>query len=301
MSVQQPHVAICIATFRRPEGLRRLLASLNVLSYRAVTPKITVVVVDNDAHSTLTAADLAVAHPLVYAIEPKRGLAAVRNACLEHAPADADFIAFLDDDEWIEPEWLDALLQMQRATGAAAVQGVVRPAYPVPPPAWMLRGRYHEVGPFKDGEVLHHGASGNVLIARTAIRDSGVRFHQDFDAAGGEDVDFFHALMSRGYTMVAAAGAVAFEDVPLERMTLAWVLRRRFRTGHTLGHVARRHGGVANRLVKAVLRVGAGVVESVVGLVVSRTRAVHGLTNIAWGLGTITAMTRLPAFSDRKP
>jgi succinoglycan biosynthesis protein ExoM len=298
---KRPHVAICIATYRRPAGLRKLLASLNVLAFRADVPRITVVVVDNDANSTLTLDDLAVAHPLIYRIEARRGLAAVRNACLDHAPADADFAVFIDDDEWAEPEWLDALLTMQTKSGASIVQGVVRPAYPQTPPAWMSHGRYHEVGPFLDGENLTHGASGNVLIDRHTLAASGVRFHEDFDQAGGEDVDFFHALQIQGHRIVAAAGAVANEDVPRDRMTLAWVLRRRFRTGHTLGQIARRQGGISGRVAKAIARVGAGAAESTLGLLVSRTRTIHGLTNIAWGLGTLAAVSHLPVISDRKP
>jgi succinoglycan biosynthesis protein ExoM len=296
-----PHVAICIATYRRPAGLRKLLDSLNILTFSHVAPRITVVIVDNDASSELSVADLRVAYPCVYRLEPQRGLAAVRNACLDAAPTDADFVAFIDDDEWAAPEWLDALLSMQRDTNADIIQGVVQPAYPSRPPHWMRKGGYHEVGPFEDGQSLAHGASGNVLIRRSAIAETGARFHADFNATGGEDVDFFHHLLQRGSSIIAASRAVAYEDVPTDRMTLGWVLRRRFRTGHTLGMIAKRQGGVAMRLIKAVGRVGMGVGESALGVLISRTRAVHGLTNIAWGLGTLAAFTSLRAISDRKP
>jgi succinoglycan biosynthesis protein ExoM len=296
-----PHVAICIATYRRPDGLRKLLDSLNVLTFTQDTPRITVVILDNDGTSTLTAADLRVAFPCVYRIEPQRGLAAVRNACLDAVPDDTDFIAFIDDDEWAAPEWLDALLAMQMKTGAEIIQGPVVPVYPRAAPAWMRAGGYHEVGPFEDGEQLTHGASGNVLIRRAAIIAAGARFHADFNATGGEDVDFFHHLLSHGCRIVAASRALAYEAVPTDRMTLAWVLRRRFRTGHTLGKIAQRQGGVGSRLIKAVGRVGVGLAEVPAGLLLSRTRMVHGLTNIAWGLGTLAAFAKLRPISDRKP
>jgi succinoglycan biosynthesis protein ExoM len=296
-----PHVAICIATYRRPAGLRKLLDSLNILTFTEPAPRITIVVVDNDASSHLTSVDLRVAYPSRYRIEPQRGLAAVRNACLDAVPADADFIAFIDDDEWAAPEWLDALLTMQRQSGADIVQGVVLPAYPSKPPVWMRNGRYHEVGPFEDGAQLGHGASGNILIRRAAISETGARFHADFNATGGEDVDFFHHLLRHGSRIVAASGAIAYEDVPADRMTLSWILRRRFRTGHTLGKIAQRQGGIVLRLGKAVGRVGLGIGESAIGLLISRTRAVRGLTNIAWGLGTLSAFIMRHALSDRKP
>ncbi len=297
-----PHVAICIATFRRPAGLRKLLDSLNLLQFEAVAaPRMTVVIIDNDRDSRLVETDRRVAYACRYHIEPQRGLAAVRNACLLAAPDDTDFIAFVDDDEWVEPLWLDALLAMQAQTRADVVQGVVRPVYPRQAPFWMQKGQYHEVGPFTDGQPLTHGASGNILVRRSEIIRTQARFHHDFNLTGGEDVDFFHHLLSHGSTMVAANAAVAYEDVPLDRMTLRWILCRRFRTGHTLGAIAMRRGGIVRRLVKATGRLGLGTLEAISGLFGSRTRAVRGLTNVAWGLGTWSALRPAGTVTSQKP
>jgi succinoglycan biosynthesis protein ExoM len=168
------------------------------------------------------------------------------------------------------------------------VQGVVLPHYAAPAPEWMRAGHYHEVGPFTDGAILDHGASGNVLIRRSVIGD--VRFHPAFNQSGGEDVDFFHRLLTAGATMVAATRAIAYEDVPPDRSTLRWILRRRYRTGHTLGTMARSGGRRGPRAVKALARLGFGIVEGLAGAVSSRTRAVRGLTNVVWGLGTLAAL-----------
>ena len=75
----------------------------------------------------------------------------MRNACLDHAPSDCDFVAFVDDDEWVEPQWLAALLENQRATGAPIIQGPVRPSYLAIPPQWLAASGVYEVGPFGDG------------------------------------------------------------------------------------------------------------------------------------------------------
>lgn len=289
------HVAICVATFRRPDGLERLIASLDRLTFADIAPQITIVVVDNDAASDPSAPPPRSRHRIVRHIEPKKGLASIRNACLDHAPPEADFIAFLDDDEWVEPQWLDALLAIQRATGAEIIQGPVKPAYPIPPPNWMSEGGYHEVGPFDDGQRLQHGATGNVLIAREALVRTGARFASDYDASGGEDVDFFAFMLARGCRIVAAAEAAAHEAVPPERMTRAWVLRRRYRTGHTLGLIARRQGGVVTRFAKALARLGYGAGQAFLGTLASASAANHGLANMAWGLGTLAALVGLKA------
>ena len=101
-----PHVAVCIATYRRPLGLRRLLASLAALEFTQIPAvKLTLVIVDNDASTppdpTLQIELASGPYPVIYVVEPSRGLAAVRNACLDHVPADADFVACVDDDEWV--------------------------------------------------------------------------------------------------------------------------------------------------------------------------------------------------------
>jgi hypothetical protein len=97
--------------------------------------------------------------------------------------------------------------------------------------------------------------------------------------------------------MVAAAHAVAWEEVPGDRMTLSWVLRRRYRTGHTLGLVARRRGGVTRRAIKAGARVVRGAGTAALGVVTSSTRLVRGLTDVAWGVGTLVALVSGRPFS----
>lgn len=292
--MRQAHVAICIATYRRPEGLARLLASIDRLTFVPdQMPKVTLVIVSNDASDPGAVGGLP-AHvrsrfSCSYHVEPAKGLAFVRNACLRLAPEDADYIVFVDDDEWVEPQWLRALLDMQAATSADVVQGPVVPSYPVEPPHWLVEGRYHEVGPFEDGQELGHGATGNVLISTAALGRTGATFSGAFNASGGEDVDFFASLLAQGCRIVAAADAVAHEEVPLDRMTLSWVLRRRFRTGHTLGLVSRRMGGTTKRLFKAAGRVCYGLGQAALGSLASTSTARHGLANVAWGIGTIAA------------
>jgi len=40
-------VAICAITFRRPEGLRRLLQAISALTFQTDPPEIEIVIVDN--------------------------------------------------------------------------------------------------------------------------------------------------------------------------------------------------------------------------------------------------------------
>ena len=99
-------VSVCIATYRRPRGLARLLESL----MRQKLPpglSLEIVVVDNDASgSALSVADARREgpHPVRYFVEPRRNIAHARNCALREALG--RWIAFIDDDEVAGEDWI---------------------------------------------------------------------------------------------------------------------------------------------------------------------------------------------------
>ena len=292
----EPSVAILIPTFRRPGGLRRLLASLDRLQFAgARAPRITIVVVDNDAEApSAPGAEIArwSRHPITYAVEPVRGLSAARNRALDLVPAETRFIAFIDDDEWAEPHWLAELLAVQAETGAGIVQGPVVPEFARAPPAWISVGGYFEVGPFEPGQELGFGASGNCLIDWPALVAARVRFDMAYNTSGGEDADFFDRLLAAGWQIIAAPNACAHEWVPLERMTLAGVRRLEFRKGNTLGRLAiatGRPGVMAMRAAKGAGLIGQGVTEAVAFGLLAEGAAPRGIARMTRGAGMLAA------------
>ena len=290
-------VAVCITTFRRPDGLKRLLASLDTLTFtRVARPEITVFVIDNDADRPLSEAHPDLKRwtkvPLEYRIETQRGLAHARNAALAAVDARFDAIAFIDDDEWAEPQWLDALLATRAQSGAMVIQGPVRPEFSRPPEPWMKAVGFYEVGPFEDGAELDWGASGNCLIDNRLLDAGGVRFDTSFNHSGGEDSDLFARLLRSGQRIVAARDAVAYETVPEARMQLSWALRRGYRLGHTLGRLALSTPGAQpklRRFGKAMARLGFGCLQVFPMGVISRSTLAQGLINVSWSLGTIAS------------
>ncbi len=293
-------VAICIPTFRRPEGLRKLLASLDQLTFTRVPPPgIRVFVIDNDAADPLghRIGDIGTwtRHPLDYRVEPSQGLVHARNAALAAVDSSFDAIAFIDDDEWAEPQWLDALLEKFVTTQAAVVHGPVRPVFETEPAQWMRLDRYFEVGPFDDGARLTTAASGNCLLSKAVLDRLGLTFDLRFNMSGGEDVAFFDRLVAHGEVIVAAADAVAYETIPAARISTAWILRRRFRSGHTLGAISlasAHRGRQVQRVVKSLQRIGFGLVQTAsLGLFSPRYR-MKGATNIAFALGSLAALAR---------
>ena len=229
-------VALCAATFRRPEGLERLLAGLAALEIPGGV-EVCGVIVDNSAEAgartQVAEATAGFPWPLHYLSETRRGITFARNAALDKALAmGCDFVAFVDDDEVPERSWLAVLLAVQQRSGAAAVLGAVQPVFPPETPTWLIAGRFFESHRYTDGAEIDDAHTANVLIDLRRLAALGLRFDHRYALTGGEDTMLFRDLLDAGGRIVYAAEAVVYETVPASRARLAWLLRRWYRTGN---------------------------------------------------------------------
>jgi succinoglycan biosynthesis protein ExoM len=248
-------VDVCVCTFRRPQ-VGTLLASL-AKQELPVGWRIRVIVADNDqapsAKDVVLEAFSALGLDGTYLHAPARNISIARNACLDAVRA--NLAAFIDDDETARPDWLANLIHRLRATGAGVVFGRVAAVYASDAPKWAINGDLHSTEVFfRDGKV-EGGYTCNVLFRRDAIGD--LRFDPAFGRTGGEDTIFFGALTRSGVHMTYAYNAVVEEPVGAERATLAWLLKRAFRSGQSYSIVLRANGkNRATMLFKSILKVG---------------------------------------------
>jgi succinoglycan biosynthesis protein ExoM len=245
-------VGVAICTFRRPEGLARLLAALPAAAPEAAV----VLVVDNDGDDPWVAAAVAEARAggldVRLSVEPRPGISAARNrAFAEAEAAGIGLLALIDDDEWPAPGWLAALLGHRRETGAAVVGGVVRPVFPsaeLEPYArfWSVLPQMREGRPF-----VH--ATSNALVDLACLEGVPRPLFEDaYGLSGGGDVVFFAGLFARGVAMAWAEAAVVFEEVPAARASWAWVRRRRYRVGNHMALEEERRVGRVRAALKTL-------------------------------------------------
>lgn len=234
-------IAVCIATYNRPVGLRRLLESLRTQSFvHNQIPDWKIIVVENDE----TAPNADYIHtlnnefpvPLVYAVQPNRGIARVRNLAVELAQGD-DYVAFIDDDEVASENWLDELLRVMQIYKADVVCGPVLPLFEYTPERWIVEGRFFERDRHPTGTEIDYGRTGNVLISSRWFSPTDKPFNESLNLTGGEDTLFFWQIHGKGAKFVWADDAIVDEFVPPQRANKEWLIRRAKRLGNTISLV----------------------------------------------------------------
>jgi succinoglycan biosynthesis protein ExoM len=225
-------ISICISTYRRPQGLQRLLESLNQLRFdRLETPEIEVIVIENDVSGKSVEICDAIRPifkwQLKFAIEPKQGISYARNRSVAAASPASDFIAIIDDDETAAPDWLEQLLIAQQQYCADVVSGPSIPYFVDPDvPKWIAKGNFFDPPSYTSGESIDVAFTNNVLIRSKIVRNIDVVFDERFALTGGEDSHLFMRLYRTGYRIVWSNEAIVTEWVPKSRTNLRYILRR---------------------------------------------------------------------------
>jgi hypothetical protein len=219
-------VTVVICTRERPDDLARAIESLKAQSQRGFR----VLVVDNAPTSDDTArvvdgmrdGDLR----LDYVVEPKPGLSWARNCALGHV--DTDIVAWIDDDEIADENWIAEVVHAFRSfPDAAAVSGSVLPAELETWAQWWFeqygghtKGRgFAEavfVGADADGQsplypLPAFGAGANMAFRTRALVTMGgfdVGLGAGSPTLGGEDTLMFSQLLLAGHTVAYRPAAM---------------------------------------------------------------------------------------------
>ncbi|ASP35830.1 glycosyltransferase [Labrenzia sp. VG12] len=162
-------------------------------------------------------------------------ISTARNALLDAATG--DWLVFVDDDEWVEADWLERLFACQRDFQADVVVGPVHPVYPEKTPAWFKTANplYMDWG--IRGKRIYTGRGGNTLVNMELIRALELRFDETYGRTGGEDTIFFGQAAERGARIFVTDDAIAREHVPAERLSESYVLSRAVRAGQSYGQM----------------------------------------------------------------
>jgi glycosyltransferase involved in cell wall biosynthesis len=219
----QPDVSVVVCSYNRSASLRRALESLAALdtggrfSYE-------VVVVDNastdDTADVVRAVAASAAVPIRPAYEPKHSLGAARNRGV--AEARGHWIAYFDDDQLADPNWLLELLAMAGEKGALCVGGAVD--LHLPPGVGrklsviccrVLGATSGMDRPCRYTRKIVPG-TGNVMFHRIAFARAGL-FSTEL-AQAGEDIDLYRRVHAAGIESWYAPKALIHHVIPPHRL-----------------------------------------------------------------------------------
>lgn len=307
-----PVASIVITTHSRPLLLEAALRScLAHATMRGLDFE--VVVADNspDGHAAAVLARLDPQMPLRAVPCSPPNISVARNAGLRAARA--PLVAFLDDDQEVEPGWLDALVETLERTGADAALGAVRPSLPpgVAPAPWDPESRlFSRLSAMPDGaEVIAGGpartrdfvvGAGNSIWRAATCFTEPEPFDRGFGACGGEDLELFLRLARQGRRFVWCPFAVVGEKVPASRFALRYALLRAYSGGQVYAALALRHSG-ANPVGMALRGLGQVVVMGLMALLLwpfpaARGRFGRAALAAAGGLGKLTWRRRVALY-----
>jgi succinoglycan biosynthesis protein ExoM len=298
-------VIICIPTFRRPKQLKLLLGSLCGLVISEPPVNIEVIIVDNDGNeSARTLCEAAtLPWPLRYFVEPRRGIAQVRNGAVSHS-ADGDWVAFVDDDEMVEPQWLANLMHTQRMFRADIVAGPVVPDYRTGVPKWLIQSGILVRHRYTTGSRPKTLGTGNVLISTEVFRRIG-SFDERFGLTGGEDSEFFMRATQAGLNIVWCDEAVAHESIGPGRAGLGYLLRREYQDASMLARaeMSSSPGSLtcARRATKALLRIAQGVITFPLACLLGLPATARALQRISLGVGMLGGLMGITVEPYRNP
>ncbi len=250
----QKSVCICICTFRRPDLLRKLLGKLERQTADGRLA-LSISIADNDeqrsAETTVADFSRSSAIEVTYACQPVKNIALARNTALQSAAA--EYVAFIDDDEFPVDDWLLAMIDACEKYGVAGVLGPVRPHFDETPPRWILEGDFFERPEPPTGTIMQweECRTGNVLLRSAILDKRGSVFDPAF-GSGGEDKDFFMRMTAAGHVFCWCNEGAVYETVPKERWTRAYLLKRALLRGRNiLKHPVGRTGLIMKSLAAA--------------------------------------------------
>ncbi len=241
-------VTIAIATYKRKEGLKRLLNSLSSINYPSNSFE--VVVFDNcadesEGYNYVNNNAPAFSYKISARIVPERGISNSRNSMLDYFydNDNVDFLAMIDDDQEVDSNWLLSLVNDSITFDADFVGSTVIPKFSSKPPTWCSQLELFNRKKREAGIVPYlHGTGGVLLRKKPFFYAYKQYFDLDFSLTGGGDKEFFYRAMLNGAKSVYSSSSRCYEHYDVNRINKQWAITRAQRIGNAEARLKVKNG-----------------------------------------------------------
>lgn len=176
---------------------------------------------------------------------PKNNIATGRNTVFDNTQY--QFVAFIDDDEFPIQEWLTELVTVLRDCECQLVAGPIVPVFEESTSHWVKSVDIHNARGLHNHDIVPFAASGNFLIDKHCMSE--IRLDENYGKTGGSDTEFFLRLGDIGVTTYWAAKAIVHEDIPANRSTVRYTIRRCLSQGTNYRRIMSARGAIGSTWV----------------------------------------------------
>lgn len=238
-------LTIALCTYNpKPLLLRRVVDA--ILPQMASRHDVEFMVIDNNSSPSVQELGVLAGLPLRILREPRQGLTAAREAAI--ANAQGELILFVDDDNILDPGYLDRVIESFADEKLGLLGGAIYPEYEAPPPKWFLEyenliaiRRYPSslrvtTADFRHSDFFPVGAGFAVRrsLARSYVedcdRDIRIEGRKGAALSSGEDIDLALYVLSQGYSLMVTGALRLLHVIPSGRVNEAYI-RRLARSG----------------------------------------------------------------------
>ena len=231
-------ITVILCTYNRCQSLQKALASVS-LSVVPSSVEWDVLVVDNNSNdqtrSVIESYCQRYPKRFRYLFEAHPGKSYALNSAIRQA--DADVLAFMDDDVEVDPNWLHNLTAGLSGTEWAGTGGRILPVVAFTPPPWLDTSGRYALAPLAmfdlglDPGELHESPFGTNMAFRREVFSKYGDFRTDLGPQPGsqirnEDTEFGTRVLRAGERLWYEPSAVVFHSVPGKRVCreyfLAW-------------------------------------------------------------------------------
>ncbi len=237
-------ISVVVCTYNRCESLKETLRAL-AGQVPPVGNQLEIIIIDNNStdatQAVVSQAENDSPYPICYFFEPKQGVSHARNMGIRMAGG--EYIAFIDDDETPDPQWVKELHEALITYSADCVGGPIHLKWYQAPPSWILahnlqpdlgfidRGNGIIVADKKADEAFLNG--GNIAYRKSSLNQVGL-YRSDLGVSGkrlmrGEDSDLVQRFIQGGKKVLYTPKAIVYHRILPDKIKRSYFRRIKFR------------------------------------------------------------------------